>query len=869
MAKLPNWLMEGVFKRRVGRTPEELNLLRDEFQSRFDSFKMLIGANRITLEKMAEIEERLHGDVPLSINFLRSRVSTISRNVYKMVEYLSEISPGKYDVLFRKFDEIEGKLAPFLASNLRKQATSMTAPLSSLEITDADQVGEKMATLGEIHGGLGLTIPEGFVITADAYWQFIEANDLKERIVRLSREADLDRIDGVYALSRSIKSAIQSAPLPRALEKEIEERSAWLAEKVGPDTLLAVRSSAQGEDLPGKSCAGMYTTLLGIGLDNVASAYKEVLASKYEARAIMYRLNYGIREEEMAMCVGCMPLIRARAGGVAYSRNPSDIEDLNAMIHSVFGLPGPVADGTAESDLFVVSRGLPMDVLESRVAKKVSGVFYEEGVGPGTSPLEKARWEVPSLGGDQIRELAKQIFMIEEYFGTPQDVEWALGDNGCIIFLQSRVLLQRKQQSDESPLKKLADSVEVLAEGAVTASQGAAAGPVHLVRQEWDIMQFPKGGVLVASQPLPDWAVALKNVAAVVTEQGGMAGHLANVARELHIPALFGVKDALTKFESGQEVTVDATRKAVYDGRVDQVIQEQEKAEHKWVDDSPVYSMLETMAKHITPLHLLNADDPATFTPDRCTTLHDITRFCHEKSVQDMFRFGEEHRFPERAAKRLHVSVPTQFWVIDLHDGFKDKIQKQKYVKLDDIVSVPMLALWWGMMTIPWVGPPVDARGFLEVLMESTSNPALNPSMPSPYSERNYFMVTKKYCSCQTRFGYHFSTVEALVGERRQENFVSFHFRGGAANETRRQRRVKLVADILEQFGFRVHVVRDSVRARLEKYDVEFMETGLKVVGYMMFHTRQLDMVLKNQDAYNRYRNKILKELESMDCHVH
>ena len=142
----------------------------------------------------------------------------------------------------------------------------------------------------------------------------------------------------------------------------------------GREIPLAIRSSAQGEDLPGKSCAGMYTTLLGVKGDSLSNAYKEVIASKYATRAIMYRLKYGIGDEDVAMCVGCMPLINAKCGGVAYSRNPLDVDDRRVMIHSVFGLPGPVADGSAASDLLVASRGKHGEIVESEIAKKTDRV---------------------------------------------------------------------------------------------------------------------------------------------------------------------------------------------------------------------------------------------------------------------------------------------------------------------------------------------------------------------------------------------------------------------------------------------------------------------------------------------------------------
>ena len=228
----------------------------------------------------------------------------------------------------------------------------------------------------------------------------------------------------------------------------------------------------------------------------------------------------------------------------------------------------------------------------------------------------------------------------------------------------------------------------------------------------------------------------------------------------------------------------------------------------------------------------------------------------------EMFQFGVEHSFPERSSKQLHCDVPMQFWIINLDDGFSETMVDTEYVWLEQIISIPMLALWRGMMAITWAGPPpMDARGFLSVLRESTSDPALLPSMPSAYAVRNYFMISKNYCSLQSRFGYHFSTVEALVGERVMENYITFQFKGGAANLGRRIRRARLIAEILEENEFSCSLAEDSVRARVEGYDQRYMEKKLQILGYLTIHTRQLDMVATSEHSMRQYRNKIRQDL--------
>ena len=264
----------------------------------------------------------------------------------------------------------------------------------------------------------------------------------------------------------------------------------------------------------------------------------------------------------------------------------------------------------------------------------------------------------------------------------------------------------------------------------------------------------------------------------------------------------------------------------------------------------------------ITPLNLTDPRSPE-FSPNGCKTLHDITRFAHEVSLQAMFDLSKESHFADRSTKQLVCQVPMQWWVIDLEDGIREGV-KGKKVSVEDITSVPMRALWEGMTALPWKGPPpVDTKGFLSIMFGATMDPSMDPSVRKRFVDKNYIILSKHFCNLNSRLGFHFSTTEAYVGDNPNENYVSFIFKGGAADMDRRVRRVQFVGKLLEHFDFRTEIKDDSVLGRLEGHNQEYLTEHLKVLGHIIIHTRQLDMVMFNEAMVQWYYEDMVKGIES------
>ncbi len=837
--------------------------MRVSFKSRYHHFKLLLSANNSSLEIMAEMDEAIRGTQPFGMTFIRARCTRVSTHVFQIIKHLDELAPGKYETLYERFKEIQGRINPILYFQSPPDEGPLVLPLRAVDRNLADQVGGKMANLGEILNRLHLRIPNGFVITARGYRRFLEHNDLQSEIDRRLQITDTEHPTQLYGLSADLQQLIIGSELPQDLAQAILDHYRFLEEEEGRGVTMAMRSSALGEDVAGASFAGQYRSELNVSGENILQAYKEVVAAKYGLPAMTYRLNRGMRDEDVDMCVGCLRMVDAISGGVLYSRNPVNIRDDSIIINSVWGLPKAVVDGSTPADLFVITRGEPAEIRHKTIRVKEHRLVCYPDEGICREDMNQEQGGRASLREEQALELARLAMRLEAYYHAPQDIEWAIAKDGAVILLQCRQLKQVELAKEEATrVEEETEPASVILHGGVMASPGIAAGPVFIVRKDMDALQFPSGAVLVAVQSLPRWATVLNRAVAVVTEQGSLAGHLANVAREFSVPALFEVSGIMDRLRNGQLVTVDADGLRIHDGRIDALLKDSERPKNLMAG-TPVFEALKEVAQHIASLNLLDPDAPE-FKPQNCKTLHDITRFCHEKAVHEMFRFGKEHHFPERSSKQLFCEVPMQWWVLNLDDGFGDEVTG-KYVRIENIVSIPMLALWEGITAIPWEGPPpLDGRGFMAVMYEATRNTALTTGVRSQYASRNYFMISKNYCSLNSRLGFHFSTVEALVSDRRSENYTSFQFKGGAADYDRRLKRVLFVKDILEECAFRVEVKEDTLIARLEGYEKDFMKTRLKILGHLIIHTRQLDMIMSNDASINYYGSKILKDIQNM-----
>ncbi|MFH2128959.1 MAG: PEP/pyruvate-binding domain-containing protein [bacterium] len=850
--------------RNKNRKDEDAHIesMRLEFRARYHNFKVLLQANNKALENMGSIEKRLRENQPFNMQFVRGKSTAITVDVFRMIRILEELTQGKYVGLDTRFNEIQQQISGMLKPGPTESASRLVVNLEEIDSSHYTRAGSKMAKLGEMKNRLGLAVPDGFVITSAAYQQIIDRQDLQTEIDRQFQTVDFNDLEALQQVCRDIQKLVEGVSLSEELTTAIFDAYDVLEKRTRKNVRVALRSSALGEDLARTSFAGQYRSELNIDRNGILQAYKQILASKYSLPAVTYRYHFGFKDEENAMCVGCLAMVDAIAGGVLYSRNPGDNRDDAVYISANWGLPKSVVDGDTACDEFVVSREKGFSISDQKIRTKPMMLISDSDPGITVQIPDSEQQNRASLSSEQVAALSEIAIGLETHFDTPQDIEWAIDPSGRIELLQCRPLLQlEKKESSPAEQETPQDLDHMLLSGGVTVNSGSAYGPAFVVRKSADLLTFPPGSVLICQQGHPRWAPLLNHAVAVVTEEGGFAGHLANVAREFDLPAIFGMPRVGEIIRNGDIITVDADRKTIYSGKIESRLPDQ-KMRKNLITGSPVFRTLEEVSRLIVPLNLLDPDG-TDFNPASCMTLHDMTRFVHEKSVQEIFNFGKEHRFMERSSKQLVYKVPMQWWVLDLDDGFKKPVTGKR-VLLENIDSIPMLALWDGMLAVPWEGPPLDGRGFMSVLFQGSANRTIGDQSRERTPDKNYFFISRNFCSLSSKLGFHFSTIESIVSDNHEDNYISFMFKGGAADYQRRHRRIRFIGDILDEFEFNVNIKSDALVARLENRPAEYVKDHLKILGYLTIHIRQLDMIMTNERTITYYREKFVRDISRM-----
>jgi len=443
-------------------------------------------------------------------------------------------------------------------------------PFENLRNTDVGKVGGKNASLGEMISQLhakGVRVPTGFATTAYAFNEFLGHNDLGKRIEVELENLDVNDVNKLAKVGKTIRKWIIETPFPADLNQAIIENYKLLTKNSAKGTTFAVRSSATAEDLPDASFAGQQESFLNIeGIENIKHAVKEVFASLYNDRAISYRVHKGFIHADVAISAGVQQMVRSDQGcsGVMFTIDTeSGFRDV-VFITASYGLGETVVQGAVNPDEFYVHKpllrqGKPAIVRKSIGSKKIKMIFSDDTkAGLSTKTIDVAEPEANQycISDEDILELARYADTIESHYQCPMDIEWGKnGLDGKMYILQARPETVKSQaQSGTDTYKLLETGKAIVAGRAVTQKIGV--GPVRVVSDPSEMHTVQPGDILVADMTDPNWEPVMKRASALVTNRGGRTCHAAIIARELGIPAIVGSVNATELLNDGDLVTV-------------------------------------------------------------------------------------------------------------------------------------------------------------------------------------------------------------------------------------------------------------------------------------------------------------------------
>jgi pyruvate, water dikinase len=818
-------------------------------QDKFKDFLEILDNNNRVLKIIGDMEEKSQGEYLFDVNYIRTSLSRVRAGVRDIIDGMISLGGEPYEALRERYEKIDAEIDRILPENRPVAQDEFTIPFEELGHERAWSVGSKNAQLGEMKSQLGLPAPEGFAISAWAYKHFVDANNLQARINECIESVDIKRPEDLLRVSGQIRSMVSSSLVPEDLAKDIRKRYGELKSRV-PSRGVALRSSAIGEDTL-FSFAGQYESFLNVGPDDLIDRYRDVLASKFTSQAIYYYLSHSLSEADLAMAVGCVSMVDSASSGVIYTRDPVRPEDDCLLIYGIFGLGKYLVDGTLMPDVFRVSRK-DLRIEEAQVARKPVKLVASRDGGTLQVAVPDSEQGLPSLREEQVMRLAEYALKVEDHYGGPHDIEWAIDSSGQPFFLQARPLRVIETKASVQPPD--VSGLQVLLAGGTTVCPGAGSGPVFLVTSPRDLARVPEGAVLVNSNPCPGLVTVMGKVNALVTEVGSTASHMATLAREHNLPTLVGLKKA-GSLPAGKVVTVDATGRVVYAGRSTDLIQVRNQ-ESQVLDDTGIYTLLKRLLAPIAPLNLLNPDDP-DFLPENCQTFHDITRFVHQRAMEEMFSMGQNLDDKDRIALRLKSDIPLQVNIIYI-DQDPLLAYDKKWIPEEEIASVPMQAFWEGIRQEGWPsqGRPADVKGFMSVMTTGFTT-----GTRGEFSENSFAVLGREYMILSLRMGYHFTTVEAMCTDLPGNNYIRMQYKGGGAAVSRRARRIALMGEILARMGFRNFGKGDFMDAKVSYDSRQDTADKLRMLGRITMMTKQLDMALSNDAICKWYTQDFIKKL--------
>jgi len=794
---------------------------------RYRFYDAFLDHNHRALRLLSELELLDQGAGLATLASIQRRTRELLKEVGGLLESMNGLADDRYPELPGILERVTDELEPWLQPRHAAVRGPLTLPFSDLGSEHIPLAGAKAVNLARVKNELGLPAPDGFVITTAAFDLFLKENGFPDPIHALLADFDPDSEESVKACRR-IQEMIREASLPEALARAIDKEYSELSTRHGDRPLLALRSSAVGEDTEA-SFAGQYTSVLSVDPNGIASAYKRVLASKYSPRAILYRLRYGLTDAATPMGVAGVIMVEARASGVLYTVDPSTPSERWMRIDTAIGMGEQVVSGSASPDVFWIDRD-SLKIARQRIQTEETD--------------SNGRKAGPAITEETVIALAEFGLKMETHFGGPQDIEWAEDGQGGLVILQSRPLGMAEEE--EPTLAPEVSGLNLLLSAGQTASPGRVSGKaVHAASQLKP--EAARDAILVARTAAPDLASLMGRVRGLITDLGGAASHLASVAREFHVPALMDTREATARIAEGEEITLLADEGKVYQGLIPE-LERKLPSRSSNQEQGPIHRHLRELLDRISPLHLTDPKAPE-FSPSGCRSLHDLIRFAHEKAMEEMFNLSRLTG-SSLVSRKMSANIPLALHFIDLGGGLAPDLTSCDAILPEHIRSRPMAALWRGLAHpgVSWSGSvDISGRNFMALMAGG-----IGPENATPPKVDSYALVSLEYLNLSVKFGYHYSNLDALCSDDPDANAITLQFSGGAGTGAGKALRIEFLSEVLTRLGYGVEVSGDLLQASLRGLDRPAMEDVLDQTGRLLGCSRLLDLAIPSQVEVQR-----------------
>ena len=453
-----------------------------------------------------------------------------------------------------------------------------TRNFSEIHLSDLPKVGGKNASLGEMFCKLtskGIAVPDGFAVTSEGYWNFLNHNNLIPLLNNLLSQLNKETFNNLSEIGTKARNLIIEASFPESLKKDVLSASADLYKRAGNKITLAVRSSATAEDLPDASFAGQQETYLNVsGDDNLIKACQRCYASLFTDRAIKYRVDHGFDHMKVALSIGVQVMVRSdkACSGVMFTIDPDSGFENVVLVSGAWGLGENVVQGSVNTDEFLVFKPLMGKVKQSVISHKLGSkmktmIYSEKSLTEITKPedavlnlettLEKRIQFI--LNDKDVMQLADWAIKIQDHYKRNMDIEWAKdGETGNLFIVQARPeTVHSNRNKNFLTQYKLLEKGKVICSG-VGLGNRIASGKARILHSPSEMDKLNEGEILVTAQTDPDWDPILKKATAIITDQGGRTSHAAIVAREMGAIAIVGTGNGTKSIKDGQVITVTA-----------------------------------------------------------------------------------------------------------------------------------------------------------------------------------------------------------------------------------------------------------------------------------------------------------------------